>query len=118
MNKNDQTLIGCIIIICLLFIVTLNHSDHNVAVVYYKNEIIKKIDLSLDDIKEYQVNGENGIVTLEVNRGRIRVKDENSPLHLCSKQGYISKSTESIVCLPNKIVIQIEQNNNIDTVVK
>ena len=41
---------------------------------------------------------------------------EDSPLHLCSKQGYISKSYESIICLPNKIVIKLENNSDIDVI--
>ena len=54
---------------------------------------------------------------IEVKNKKIRVITENSPLHLCSKQGFISKSYETIVCLPNKIVIKIENDKNLDGVV-
>ena len=33
-----------------------------------------------------------------------------------AKQGYISKSYESIICLPNKIVIKLENNSDIDVI--
>ena len=46
-----------------------------------------------------------------------KVVEEKSPLHLCSKQGYISKSYETIVCLPNKIVIKLESNDDLDVIV-
>ena len=51
-----------------------------------------------------------------VKNKKIKVLKEDSPLHLCSKQGYISKSYESIICLPNKIVIKLENNSDIDVI--
>ena len=48
----------------------------------------------------------------------IRVIEENSPRHLCSKQGYIKDSMESIICLPNRIVIEIDTIEELDAVVK
>lgn len=121
MNKNDRILIGIISIICISFLILftqLEPKGEKVAVVYFQNERILTIDLTLHEKKEYQVNGKNGMVRIEVDDDKIRVIEEESPLHICSKQGYISKSTESIVCLPNKIVIQIETKNEIDTVVR
>ena len=121
MNKNDIILIGIIIIVSIfiLFLISVREdNEKKIAVVYYQNEKIMTIDFMKKGINEYQVEGENGLIILETNNGKIRVKSENSPLHLCSKQGYISKSNEIIICLPNKIVIQIEDQNELDTVVK
>lgn len=121
MNKNDKILIGTIGIICICFLILftrLEQKGEKVAVVYAQNEKVLTIDLTLHEKKEYQVNGRNGIVRIEVSDGKIRVMEEKSPLHICSKQGYISKSTESIVCLPNQVVIQIETKNQVDTVVR
>ena len=46
----------------------------------------------------------------------IRVKKETSPLHICSKQGY-SKSVP-IICLPNKIIIKLVNDNEYDAISK
>ena len=43
--------------------------------------------------------------------GKVKVLEENSPKHLCSKQGFIENTHESIICLPNKIIIKIEDNS-------
>lgn len=121
MNKNDVKLILGILVVTIIPILIFSIIDQKsdkIAVVYYRNEVIKTIDLSKKENKEYTVEGENGKVVIEVNQDKIRVKQENSPLHICSKQGYISKSTETIVCLPNKIVIQIKEKDTIDTVVR
>ncbi len=45
---------------------------------------------------------------------KIRVKKENSPNHICSKEGYISDSSRTLVCLPNKIIIKITNDNTDD----
>ena len=118
MNKQDIILCIIIFIISILIygIFKFNNKSINEAYVYYNNNKILTIDLSKNDI--YTVNGYNGEVKIEVNDYRIRVIDEISPKHLCSKQGYIKESYESIICLPNKIVITMGNNSDIDTVVK
>jgi len=104
------------IVFILIFHFNKNEQE-KVALVYYKNELVKTIPL-LEESQEYQVLGKNGIVTLESKQGKIRVKQENSPLHICSRQGFIQNSTEIIVCLPNQIVIKIKEKDNIDTIVR
>ena len=106
MNKNDIKLIVIVlIVIILLFSLTLFRKKANIANVYYENELILEIDLSINKI--YEVDGYNGKVKIEVLNNQIRVVNENSPYHLCSKQGFVSKSGESIICLPNKIIIEL-----------
>ena len=113
MNKNDIKLIIIMIISIIIFIPFFYKESGNKAIVYYKNKEILNIDLNID--KTYEVNGNNGIVKIVVKDKKIKVYSENSPKHICSKQGYISKSYESIVCLPNEIVIKIEKNDEIDS---
>lgn len=117
MNKTDIKLIIVILIIVIILIIVqlLNKTKANVALVYYESDIILTIDLSID--KEYTVKGANGDVIIQVLDNKIKVKEENSNYHLCSKQGYISNSNESIVCLPNKIIIELP-NSDIDTEVR
>lgn len=117
MNKNDLFLVGILLVfsVCFIVVFRLNQKDSSIAKVYYEDEVILEIDLDID--KNYIVEGYNGQVQIEVNNKRIKVSDEKSPLHLCSKQGYISKSYETIVCLPNKIVIKIEDEEKLDGVV-
>lgn len=119
MNKNDWYLVITITVFCVIGLFCfqiLSKTDIKTANVYYENKKIKTIDLTIDST--YEVQGKNGTVVLEVKEGAIRVKSENSPLHLCSRQGYIKKNTEVIVCLPNKIVVQIEEETDIDTIVR
>lgn len=114
MNKKDKKLIIIILIIALIFIILkkLDKKTYEYAYVYRKNEVIEKIDLSIDNT--YEVEGKLGVVKIEVIDGKIRVKEEVSNYHLCSKQGFINNN-ESIVCLPNEIVIKLG-SSKIDTI--
>ena len=117
MNKSDLKLVFVLLIVSIIGVVVfkLIGKIGGSALVYYDGELIKTIDLSIDN--KYVVNGDNGDVVIVVSGGKIKVDTENSPLHLCSKQGYISNTYESIVCLPNKIVINIS-GDELDAVVK
>lgn len=118
MNKSDKMLIiisfsVAMMMICIFLIFEKKGQQ---ALVYHGNTLIKTIDLSKDAI--YQVEGDLGIIDIEVRDYQIRVIQENSPYHLCSRQGYISSSNETIICMPNKIIIEIVGENSIDTQVK
>lgn len=121
MNKKDFKLIAVIlvviIILFLIFFLIKDKGDKQ-ALVYYEDKLVLTIDLSVKEEREYLVNGYNGDVIIVSKDGKVKVKQENSPKHLCSNQGYISESYETIVCLPNKIVINIEGKKDIDTVVR
>ena len=117
MNKSDIKLVGILLAVSLIGILgfKLFSKSGNSAFVYHDGSLVLTIDLSVD--KEYVVDGDLGDVVIVVRDGRIKVEDETSPLHLCSKQGFIDNSTESIVCLPNKVVINIG-SSDLDAVVK
>ena len=77
---------------------------------------ILKIDLNTN--KEYTVKGYLGDVVLEVKNKKIRVKEETSDKHICSKEGYIYTNNKSLVCMPNKIIVKIiSEDNDLDGVV-
>jgi hypothetical protein len=121
MNKDDINLIITIGLISLLILIaiffTYEDGSKN-AKVYYKNNLVLTIDLEKEESKEYYVNGKNGKITIFHQNGKIKVLEENSPLHICSKQGFISESYETIVCLPNEVIIKIVTKNDLDTVIE
>lgn len=119
LKKNDYILILSLFITLLFLCIFLEFTKEkgSNATVYYKNKPVLTIPLDTD-ITTYEVMGENGIVEIVAGNGKIKVEDENSPLHLCSRQGWIDSSVQTIVCLPNKIVIQIEDDDELDGVVR
>lgn len=112
MNKSDVKLILIILVFSFLLLIFTNNNKNNYAFVYYDNKEVLKIDLNINE--SYSVEGFNGEVIIEVKNNKLRVKKEDSPLHICSKQGFVDNG--SIVCLPNKIVITFS-NDELDTIV-
>lgn len=110
MTKADKILIVVLMILSiLLFIPIINGSpSSDIASVTVSNEEVLRIDLNHDD--EYEVEGTNGKVYIEVKDHKIRVTQENSPQHICSKQGFVSDPNVPIVCLPNDTVVTIESS--------
>lgn len=116
MNKNDILLIISLLIISFIIMFTMNLTTKKgtIATVYYDSKLVKEINLNKN--AEYDVKGYNGNIHIIVKDNKIKVEEETSPLHLCSKQGFIQNSTDTIVCLPNKIVIKIN-TDELDTVI-
>jgi Uncharacterized protein conserved in bacteria len=118
MNKYDYILAGFLLIVSIILCIPNIQSQNNKkeAFVYYENKEILKIDLSND--KNYTVKGYNGKIVIEVKNKKLRIIKETSPLNICSKMGYISASGQTLVCLPNKVIVSIKSKENIDGVVK
>jgi hypothetical protein len=112
MNRYDKALMIFILASSLVmysameWFVRSTTSDQVVAVVYSYDKEVLRIDLTVD--KTYTVKGALGDVFIEVVGGKVRVEKETSPYHLCSIQGWVQYANIPIVCLPNHIVIIIE----------
>lgn len=121
MKKKEMLIIISILLVVFFWYLTIilkSHDSHknSNALVYHNETLILEIDMGID--AEYEVDGDLGIVTIEVLENKIRVKEETSPLNYCSIQGWVSRSNVPIICLPNKIMIIIEndQTNEDDIV--
>lgn len=88
----------------VLLIVTGNHGKAgSYAIVMVRNNEIARYSLSTDGI--YTING--GTNTIEIKDGKVRMTEAECPNHLCVRQGWISFSGQSIVCLPNELSVTI-----------
>ena len=81
------------------------------AVIYVDNQVVA--ELSLNDSDHYQYsfpfgNGAQHEAVIEVDGGRVRMLEMDTslcPRGICAHTGWIEHSYESIVCLPNRIMI-------------
>jgi hypothetical protein len=53
------------------------------------------------------VEGDLGPVTIRLEEGKIRITQSPCPHQLCVKQGAVQAAGQTIVCLPNRLVIEI-----------
>lgn len=96
-------------------------ADSMTANVYQDGQCIRTIDLSqVEEPYSFTVDGPAGTNTVLVEPGRICVSHADCPDQICVMQGWISNGLAPIVCLPNRLVIQIEaesQDGVVDGVV-
>lgn len=70
--------------------------------------LIRTIDLTaVEEPYSFEVTGKRCTNRIEVERGRIRVKEADCPDQVCVRQSWIANSATPIVCLPNGLVIEI-----------
>ena len=96
-------------------------AEGTTANIYLDGNCIRSIDLSsVVEGYSFEVEGPCGMNRITVEHGRICVERGDCPDQICVHQGWISNSAAPIVCLPNKLVVQVvgggEQNNQLDGV--
>ncbi len=117
MNRYDIILISLIVISMILFLFIKKESTIDKAIVKYNGEVVLEIDLTVEQLKTYEVIGANGVVKIETKAGQIRVIEETSPYNICSKKGWVSNANDMIICLPNFVVIELVGENDLDAVI-
>ncbi|CCQ98384.1 conserved hypothetical protein [[Clostridium] ultunense Esp] len=113
MTKGDKILMIFIVIISILSLSYVKRSAFNYNEKYISIQVngeeIKKIIFDANLIGQtIPVETQYGYNLIELGDGMVRVIEADCPDQLDVKQGYISKVGEVIVCLPNRLVIEIK----------
>ena len=121
MKKNDIILcFGILIIacICAIIIQFVVKKDGAKVVITVDGTVYKTLQLEKDT--ELEIHGINGGMNqLIIKDGQAYMIDADCPDKICVHQGKISKTGETIVCLPHKVVIEIKGNDKqLDEIVK
>ncbi len=118
LTTGDKILIAVLLILNLLalvFTVRGNAANalENYAVIQINGEVIEKIQYSKNsELIAYSFKFGDEIGEIEIKDGRVRMKAMDKsicPEGICSDTGWIEGSYESIVCLPNKIIVTLEK---------
>lgn len=72
--------------------------------------------------KEYFVDTNLGGVNVQVEKMKVRVTSSNSPLKICVKQGWISNAGDTIIGIPDRLLIKIvgdkKENEELDGIIR
>ena len=105
MKKRDIILIGSILLIAALSLLAVFLTQEAGAGVSVKVDGVEVARYSLNIDGEYPLNGGTNILVIK--NGQAYLKDANCPDKLCVNQGKISKSGQTITCLPNKLTVTV-----------
>ena len=111
MTKPSKIILGllCAVVVVCCAVLLRPKEEGVIARITQDGEVLYEIDLSqLDGPTTFPVDGEDGLWnSIVAEPGRIRVLNASCPDQVCVNQGWISDSSLPIVCLPNKLVIEI-----------
>ena len=111
-KKNDIILIGGGLILALVvyFVMTFfqGQATHNAkAVVTIDGEVYGSFPLDTDHVEKIDLpDGSYNI--LEIKDGKADITEASCPDGICVDHRAVNKQSQSIVCLPNKVVVEIE----------
>ena len=104
----DILLIGMLVITPILSLSSVWHQDQDKkeVLIYHKNKLLEVHDLSQDRVISISDKGIEMMINID--RGRIRVLESNCPKHICVHSGWIAGSGQTVVCVPNKMLIEVK----------
>lgn len=100
-----------IIVIAVLAVFFAFKSKGETVIINLDGKVIYSLPLNQDKVIELEA----GTVIIENNT--VRIVNPSCPDKLCERQGRISKAGESIICLPNRLIITITGEREWDIII-
>ena len=110
MKRNDWLLMAVIVLLAGIGLVAYHHfgkQDAKMVVVTVKGQVYGTYSLEKD--REIYINDTN---ILAVKDGMADMTTADCPDQICVQHRVISKSGETIVCLPNQVIVEIVGGND------
>lgn len=117
-NANDKsTTLSWGVALAIVFIAAIStafllhkgDTTGKIACIYQDGILVQKIDLSsVGSSYEFTVETESGINVIAVRNSGICVSEADCDDQTCVNQGWLSGGVTPIVCLPHKLIIQLE----------
>ena len=104
LKKADKIVFVSVLLLSLLtalLMFVFKNTGRNV-VIKQQNKVICSLSLNKDTVYKLEHN------TVVIKNGKVFVKSADCPDLICVKHKEISKSGESIVCLPNRVIIEVK----------
>jgi len=119
MKKSDIIIIGLVLLISLGFILFNNYKssifkdDEKNAIIQIEGEIYKTIPLT-DEEQTVEVTTDLGTNLIKIHDNGVEIIDADCPDKVCVDTGFIDKHGASIVCLPNKLIVEIKGEKKVE----
>ena len=107
-KRNEFILVGVIILLCVGIFAyqKLTQKEGSKVVITVNGEVYDTLELQEDTV--YTIRGKDGSYnTFQIKDGYADMIDASCPDKLCVKQADIQYNHQTIVCLPNKVVLEV-----------
>jgi hypothetical protein len=118
LTVSDKILIGGLVIVTLASFPVIRHLHHEGKRVLIELDEEEVGKFSLEENRIIPVDGKLGTTNVEISEKGVRVLDSPCPYKLCVRSGPIRRSGETLVCLPNRVVVRItgDKGEEVDAV--
>ena len=118
-KKNDLILVGIILLLCIGFFTyrKMTEAPGSKVKITVGGELYDTLTLQEDTV--YTVKIDNGAYnTFKITDGVVDMIDASCPDKLCVNQSSIQHNHETIVCLPNKVILEVvnAEDSNVDII--
>ena len=105
--KNDIIFIAVLLALILVIgaVYVLSRGEGNTVTVTVDGEFFGEYSLSVD--KTVEIKTDKGTNLLIIEGGKARIAEASCPDGVCVSHRAISRDGESIICLPNKVVVTV-----------
>ena len=109
-------LIAAVLAISLISLaaIKMTQKDGKEVIVTVGGKEVYKTSIEKDQI--YQIPEKNGTNVMQIKDGKVTMKEADCPDKLCVHQKAISTKGGTIVCLPNKVVLEIDSSEKPDSI--
>ena len=100
-------MIAGLIIVTLLSFPAIRHFHHEGkrVIIELDGDVVGNFSLKEDRL--VPVEGKLGTTRVKMAEGGVRIVDSPCPYKLCVKSGSIHRAGETLICLPNRVVVRI-----------
>ena len=116
MKKLDFIVILCVIILSFLILFSNNSFNEYDILIYVDGDLYEKISYNHLLNENIEINSEFGKNVIRIDKDGVCVLESSCKDKLDINAGYINKAGQSIICLPNRVVIKLEAKGEYDVV--
>lgn len=114
----DKWLIGILFLLSMtgitLSFVLFPAQINTIAEIRVDSKLVKSITLRKGYNEELRIGGQTEYAVIEVQDGKVRIRQDDSPRQIGVQTGWINKAPQQVVNLPYRIVINIVSNEGLD----
>lgn len=116
MKRGDLVLISVVLAAALIFLVPRwldgkdsekNHNNPLTATITVDGQLFKTVELTEEE-QIIEIKTDHGVNILKVYDYGIEMIEADCPDEVCLSFGFVDKKNQSIVCLPHKVLVEVE----------
>ena len=116
LTRYDRFLIAGLVVIALLGLVVIRYRAGGVDTVVVQVDVKEVFRAPLTGDGRLSADGPLGKTEIEIKGGRVRVIDSPCRRKTCVHTGWIDKAYQTIVCMPNRVVIRLTGSGDNDRI--